>query len=179
MLQCQFALKPDGLFLGAMFGGDTLEELRISCHLTQEEVEGGISPYVSPFIHVRDAGSLLTSAGLALPTVDVDTVRMMYPSPLDVVNHLRAMGESNALVTRAGRVKRTTAEATGRKYREMFGDARGQVPATFQIVYLTGWAPSPTQPQPAARGSAEFSLENLAEELERFKTKEKGDTEGP
>lgn len=167
LTQCRLALKPDGLFLGAMFGGDTLQELRIALTLAQQEQEGGISPYVSPLAQVRDAGNLLTRAGLALPVVDSDTFVMRYSSPYQLLQHLRALGESNALRARKGRLARATAAAAQAQYAAMFGLEDGTVPATFQVIYMTGWAPAPSQPKPAARGSANVSFQDIALEMEK------------
>lgn len=103
MAQARAALRPDGLFLAAMLGGDTLQELRIACAVAQQEREGGVSAFVSPLAQVRDAGNLLTRAGLALPTVDVDAFSVGYPSPAHLVAHLRAMAEGSALRARRRR----------------------------------------------------------------------------
>ncbi|KAE8022298.1 hypothetical protein FH972_008108 [Carpinus fangiana] len=100
MIQCRLALKPDGLFLAAILGGETLKELRIACTVAQMEREGGISPRISPLAQVRDAGNLLTRAGFTLPGVDVDEYVVKYPSAMELIEHLRAMGETNALLQR-------------------------------------------------------------------------------
>ncbi|MBA0602792.1 hypothetical protein Gorai_002959, partial [Gossypium raimondii] len=126
MIQCKLALKPDGLFLAAILGGETLKELRIACTVAQMEREGGISP------RVRDAGNLLTRAGFALPGVDVDEYVVRYKSALDLIEHLRAMGETNALLQRTNILKRETALATAAIYDSMFAAKDGTIPATFQ-----------------------------------------------
>ncbi|KAK8317898.1 hypothetical protein V6Z12_A13G139200 [Gossypium hirsutum] len=132
MIQCKLALKPDGLFLAAILGGETLKELRIACTVAQMEREGGISPRVSPLAQVRDAGNLLTRAGFALPGVDVDEYVVRYNSALDLIEHLRAMGETNALLQRTNILKRETALATAAIYDSMFAAEDGTIPATFQ-----------------------------------------------
>ncbi|BBN07876.1 NADH dehydrogenase [ubiquinone] 1 alpha subcomplex assembly factor 5 [Marchantia polymorpha subsp. ruderalis] len=161
MTQCRMALKPDGLFLGAMLGGETLKELRIACTVAQLEREGGISPRISPLAQVRDAGNLLQRAGLALPTVDVDEYTVRYPCALDLIEHLRSMGEANAVRQRNPVLKRDTALAAAAVYESMFGDADGTIPATFQVIYMAGWRPAPTQQAPKRRGTATASFRDL------------------
>jgi SAM-dependent methyltransferase len=158
LAQIRYALKPDGLFLAAMPGGTTLAELRESLMRAELEVEGGAAPRVSPFVDVRDAGMLLQRAGFALPVVDVDTITVTYEHPLKLLAELRAMGEANALVER-GRAPlgRATLWRACEIYRELFGDAQGRVPATFQILMLSGWTPDPGQPQPIRRGRGQVN----------------------
>eukprot|EP00897_Mesotaenium_endlicherianum_P003749 jgi/Mesen1/3401/ME000192S02575 len=172
MTQCRMALKPDGLFLAAMFGGDTLKEMRIACTVAQMEREGGISPRVSPLAQVRDAGNLLTRAGLALPTVDVDEIIVRYPSAVEVVEHLRAMGEGNAVRQRSPVLRRDTALATAAVYQSMFGAEDGSV------IYMAGWSPHPSQQRPRARGSASVSLKDIQGALGDAKMK-KGAPQAP
>eukprot|EP00877_Chromochloris_zofingiensis_P004341 jgi/Chrzof1/13908/Cz08g17020.t1 len=176
MAQCQFALKPDGLFLAAMFGGETLQELRIACSTAQQEREGGISPFISPLAQVRDAGNLLTRAGFALPTVDVDTFSMRYDTAAQLVQHLRVMGESSALINKKAGLKRDTALAAAAAYEGMFAEEDGSVPATYQVMYMTGWSPAANQPKAAERGSATISFEEFAKEIEA-KEQQQGVTE--
>ncbi|GAQ79426.1 S-adenosyl-L-methionine dependent methyltransferases [Klebsormidium nitens] len=166
MIQARRALKPDGLFLAAMFGGETLKELRIACSVAELEREGGVSPRVSPLVQVRDAGNLLGRANLALPAVDVDTFTVNYPSALELVEHLRSMGEVNAVRNRRLVLPRDTALATAAAYQSMFANKDGSVPATFQVIYMAGWAPHSTQQRPRQRGSATVSLEDLAQVVE-------------
>ncbi|CAL5358529.1 unnamed protein product [Camellia sinensis] len=128
--QSRLALKPDGLFLAAILGGET--ELRIACTVAQMEREGGISPRLSPLAQVRDAGNLLTRAGFNLPGVDVDEYTVKYPSALQLIEHLRAMGETNALLQRNHMLKRETALATASVYESMFATEDGTIPTTFQ-----------------------------------------------
>ncbi|KAK9804027.1 hypothetical protein WJX73_003892 [Symbiochloris irregularis] len=165
MAQMRRALKPDGLFLAAMWGGDTLHELRVALALAEQTLEGGVSQRMSPLAQVRDAGNLLTRAGYSIPSVDTDDVTVHYSSPMHLVRHLRAMGESNAATGRQPRLKQATWQAAESKYVEMFGAEDGSVPATFQAIYMTGWAPAPKQARPAPRGSATLSFEDLEKTL--------------
>ncbi|XP_059077468.1 putative methyltransferase At1g22800, mitochondrial isoform X1 [Cryptomeria japonica] len=165
MIQCKSALKPDGMFLVAILGGETLRELRIACTVAQMEREGGISPRISPLAQVRDAGNLLTRAGFALPTVDVDEFTIRYASALELIEHLRSIGETNALLQRNHILKRDTALATAAIYQSMFGAEDGTIPATFQVIYMTGWAPHPSQQKAKKRGSANVSFEDIQREF--------------
>ncbi|MGH6899685.1 MAG: methyltransferase domain-containing protein [Geminicoccaceae bacterium] len=159
LAQIRYALKPDRLFLAAMPGGTTLAELRESLMRAELELDGGAAPRVSPFVDVRDAGMLLQRAGFALPVVDVDTITVTYDHPLRLMQELRAMGEANALAER-GRapLKRATLLRACEIYRERFGDGENRIPATFQILMLSGWTPDPSQPQPIRRGSGRVNL---------------------
>ncbi|KAL9432422.1 hypothetical protein AB3S75_027456 [Citrus x aurantiifolia] len=161
MIQCKLALKPDGLFLGAILGGETLKELRVACTVAQMEREGGISPRVSPLAQVRDAGNLLTRAGFTLPSVDVDQYTVKYNSSLELIEHLRAMGETNALLQRNKILNRETALATAAIYDSMFAAEDGSIPATFQVIYMTGWREHYSQPKPKRRGSATVSFKDI------------------
>ncbi|XP_016706094.2 putative methyltransferase At1g22800, mitochondrial isoform X2 [Gossypium hirsutum] len=165
MIQCKLALKPDGLFLAAILGGETLKELRIACTVAQMEREGGISPRVSPLAQVRDAGNLLTRAGFALPGVDVDEYVVRYKSALDLIEHLRAMGETNALLQRTNILKRETALATAAIYDSMFAAKDGTIPATFQVIYMTGWREHPSQQKSKRRGSATISFKDIQKQF--------------
>ena len=187
MSQARKALTPDGLFLSAVLGGETLREMRIACAVAELEREGGVSQRVSPLAQVRDCGNLLTRAGMRLPAVDVDTLTMQYPDPMKLVDHLRIMGETNAALSRrAGPIARTTAAAAAACYQSMFpaeggpppelapenGDARARgVECTFQVMYMTGWSPGEGQQQAAERGSAGVSLAKLEEELAKIPKK--------
>ncbi|XP_057536560.1 putative methyltransferase At1g22800, mitochondrial [Amaranthus tricolor] len=161
MIQCRMALKPDGLFLAAILGGETLKELRVACTLAQMEREGGISPRLSPLAQVRDAGNLLTRAGFTLPGVDVDEYTVKYENALQLIEHLRAMGETNALVQRNNILKKETALATAAIYQSMFGAEDGTVPATFQVIFMTGWKEHPSQQKAKRRGSATVSFQDI------------------
>ncbi|CAN0920560.1 Putative methyltransferase At1g22800, mitochondrial [Linum grandiflorum] len=165
MIQAKLALKPDGLFLAAILGGETLKELRTACTVAQMEREGGISPRMSPLAQVRDAGNLLTRAGFTLPGVDVDEYTVKYPSALELIEHLRAMGETNALLQRSNILKRETALATAAVYESMFGAEDGSIPATFQVIYMTGWKEHYSQQKPKRRGSATVSFQDLHKHL--------------
>jgi SAM-dependent methyltransferase len=159
LIQIRQALKPDGLFLGALFGGATLTELR-QC-LTQAEAEllGGAGLRVSPFADVLDAAALLQRAGFALPVADLDRATVRYTSALELIRDVRAMGESNVLRDRARRpLTRPILARTAEIYHERFSEADGRVRATFDIVSLTGWAPHPDQQQPLRPGSAKMRL---------------------
>eukprot|EP00250_Pteridium_aquilinum_P014985 c22314_g1_i2 orf=290-1309(-) len=160
MMQCRMALKPDGMFLAAMLGGETLRELRIACTVAQLEREGGISARVSPLVQVQDAGNLLTGAGFALPTVDTDKYILRYPSALELIEHLRSMGENNAVSQRVKSLRRETAIAAAAAYDAMFGDSDG-ISATFQVIYMAGWCPHPSQQGAKKRGSATISFEDI------------------
>lgn len=162
LVQIRRALKPDGLFLAAMLGGETLRELRQAFAEAELEREGGVSPRVSPMADVRDVGDLLARAGFALPVADLDTVTVSYGDPLRLMTDLRGMGESNAVrEARKGLTRRDTLMAAAARYRDLFADSDGRVPATFQVVFLTAWAPHPSQPQPLERGSASVCLADV------------------
>ncbi|TCS65088.1 methyltransferase domain-containing protein [Varunaivibrio sulfuroxidans] len=159
LVQIRRALKPDGLFLGALLGGQTLWELREALSAAEIECEDGLSPRVSPFADVRDAGNLLTRAGFTLPVADIETITVSYRDPLKLLGDLRAMGESNAVIERRKTpLRRQTLLRAMALYQDRFAAPDGRVPATFQIIYLTAWSPSPDQPQPLARGSATHAL---------------------
>jgi SAM-dependent methyltransferase len=159
LIQIRRALKPDGLFLAALAGGDTLTELRTAFAAAEAEVEGGISPRVAPFADLRDLGALLQRAGFALPVTDVDRLTVRYASLLALMQDLRRMGATNALVERRRRpLKRATLARMGQIYAERFADADGRVRATFEIVWLSGWAPHASQQQPLKPGSAQRRL---------------------
>ena len=159
LAQIRRALRPDGLFLGAMLGGSTLNELRRAFEAAEIENEGGVSPRVSPFVDVRDAGGLLQRAGFALPVADVDTVRATYSDIFALARELRGMGESNAVAARrTSFLRRGTLMRAAEVYRDQFGDGGGRLAATFQIIYLAGWAPHDSQQKPLRPGSAKTRL---------------------
>ena len=159
LIQIRRALRPDGLFLGAMLGGDSLTELRQALVRAESELEGGISPRIAPFADIRDLGALLQRAGFALPVVDSDVINVSYPDALALMRDLRGMGESNVLrERRAGFTRRATLLAAAEHYRDMFGDDSGRIPATFQVLYLAGWCPHESQQQALKPGSGEVSL---------------------
>src|SRR5215468_4496045 len=160
LVQIRRALKPDGLFLAALIGGDTLTELRQA--FAAAEAEDGISPRVVPFSDVRDMGTLLQRAGFALPVTDVDRVTARYASPISLMQDLRRMGATNALLERSRRpLKRATLTRMTQIYAERFADRDGRVRATFEIVWLSGWAPHASQQKPLAPGSARQRLADV------------------
>lgn len=159
LAQVRRALKPDGLLLGAMPGGRTLHELREAFLAAEAECEGGASPRVAPFADVRDAGALLQRAGFALPVADSDVLDVTYATPLDLMEDLRGMGATNALLARRRTpLRRSTLLRAVEIYAERFATADGRVRATFEIVWLTGWAPHASQQRPLAPGSARRRL---------------------
>ena len=159
LLQIGRMLKPDGLFLAAMIGGESLKELREALLQAESEVEGGVSPRVSPFADLRDMGGLLQRAGFALPVADTDSITVTYPSALALMGDLRGMGESGAdRNRRRGFTRRETLLRAAAIYQERHGDADGRIPAAFEVLYLTGWAPHAAQPKPLAPGSARTRL---------------------
>lgn len=159
LIQIRRCLKPDGLFLAAMLGGRTLAELRHVLLEAEAEVEGGAGPRVSPFADVRDLGGLLQRAGFAMPVADADTVTVDYADALALMRDLRGMGETNAVRDRRrGFTRRDTLLRAAGLYQERFADETGRIPATFQLMYMAGWAPGPHQPKPLKPGSAATRL---------------------
>ncbi len=159
LLQVRQILKPDGLLLASLLGGDTLWELRRSLMRAEDELSGGASPRVSPFVELRDAAGLLQRAGFALPVADVDRITVSYPDPLALLRELRAMGESNALAARPrGVPPRDLLPRAAALYMEEFAGEDGRIPATFELITLTAWSPHDSQQQPLRPGSAEARL---------------------
>ncbi|WP_020187466.1 methyltransferase domain-containing protein [Methylopila sp. 73B] len=159
LAQVRRMLRPDGLFLAALFGGETLTELRQAFAAAEGEVEGGLSPRVLPFADVRALGALLQRAGFALPVADVDRVTVRYPHALALMADLRAWGATNVLLERRrGPLRRATLARALTIYAERFADADGRVRATFDIAWLSGWAPHPEQQKPLKPGSARARL---------------------
>ena len=157
--QIRRALKPDGLFLAALFGGETLHELGQALGEAEIAATGGMTPRVSPFVDVRDAGALLQRAGFALPVVDSDRINVSYPDALALMRDIRHMGEANAATERVRHMaRRDVLLGAAAVYQERFGDVEGRIPATFQVIYLTAWRPGEGQQQPARRGSGKVSL---------------------
>jgi SAM-dependent methyltransferase len=159
IIQCRRALKPDGLFLAATFGGETLHELRSCLGQAEIEVTGGLSPRVAPMGEIRDMGGLLQRAGLALPVADSHTTNVVYRDIWHLMHDLRGMGETNALSTRlrSGTRKKVFMRAN-ELYQATFPASQGGINASFEILYLTGWAPDPSQPQALRPGSASARL---------------------
>lgn len=167
LAQIRRALKPDGLFLASMLGGETLTELRRALAEAEIAEEGGLSPRISPMAEVRDLGGLLLRAGFALPVADTDTLTVMYEDPMKLMADLSAMGETNAAAEgRKGFTRRATLMAAAARYRELFAADSGRMPATFQVITLTGWAPDPSQQQPLKPGSAEARLADALDTVE-------------
>ena len=159
LVQIRRVLKPDGLFVAALAGGDTLTELRQSFAAAESEIEGGISPRVAPFADVRDLGALLQRAGFALPVTDVDRITVRYGSVFALMRDLRRMGATSALIDRRHvPLRRATLFRMAEIYAERFADPDGRLRATFEIVWLAGWAPHPSQQQPLKPGSARARL---------------------
>jgi SAM-dependent methyltransferase len=159
LIQIRRALKPDGLFLAALVGGDTLTELRQAFAAAEAEIEDGISPHVAPFADLREMGTLLQRAGFALPVTDIDRLTVRYASPFDLMHDLRRMGASNPLIERRRQpLKRATLMRMVEIYAERFADTDGRIRATFEIVWLSGWAPHESQQQPLKPGSAQRRL---------------------
>jgi SAM-dependent methyltransferase len=159
LLQIRRALKPDGLFVAALIGGETLTELRQAFAAAESDVEGGASPRVAPFADLRDLGALLQRAGFALPVTDTDRLTVRYDTVFDLMHDLRRMGATNALLDRRRTpLKRVTLVRMAEIYAQRFADADGRVRATFEIVWLSGWAPHPRQQQPLKPGSAHTRL---------------------
>ncbi|MFY9838548.1 MAG: methyltransferase domain-containing protein [Xanthobacteraceae bacterium] len=162
LLQVCRALKPDGLFLAALLGGETLTELRQSFAAAESEIEGGVSPRVAPFADLRDLGGLLQRAGFALPVTDVDRLTVRYESVFGLLRDLRRMGATNSLIARHRKpLRRATLQRMAEIYALQFADPNGRVRATFDIVWLSGWAPHPGQQQPLKPGSAKSRLADV------------------
>ena len=159
LIQINRALKPDGLFMASLFGGETLHELRHALLAAESEITGGAHPRIAPMADVRDLGSLLQRAGFALPVADMDTITVTYDHPVKLMHDLRAMGEANCLTDRSHHfMRRDVLMRACALYSDRHGGADGRIPATFQIVYLTGWHPDESQPQPLKPGSGKVSL---------------------
>ena len=159
LAQVRRALRPDSLFVAALAGGDTLTELRQSFAAAESEIEGGLSPRVAPFADVRELGGLLQRAGFALPVVDSERLTVRYDTAFALMHDLRRMGATNVLVERRrSPLLRATLLRAGQIYGERFADADGRIRATFELVWLSGWAPHPSQQQPLRPGSARARL---------------------
>jgi SAM-dependent methyltransferase len=168
LVQIQRSLKPDGLLLATLLGGATLHELRASFLQAEEEMEGGISPRVAPFADVRDIGALLQRAQFALPVTDSDTVTVTYADPLTLMRELRGMGATNALLARRKTwLRRTTFLRALEIYADRFGLEGGRIPATFELITLTGWAPHESQQKPLRPGSAAARLADALQTREQ------------
>jgi SAM-dependent methyltransferase len=159
LVQVRRALRSDGLFLAALLGGETLSELRQAFAAAESDVEGGASPRVAPFADLRELGALLQRAGFALPVADIDRVHIRYDSAFALMHDLRRMGATNALIARRRTpLRRATLMRMAEIYAQRFADDDGRLRATFDIVWLSGWAPHPSQQQPLRPGSATTKL---------------------
>ncbi|KUL93651.1 SAM-dependent methyltransferase [Bosea sp. WAO] len=159
LLQIRRSLRPDGLFIGCLLAGQSLTELRQVLLAAEVEASGGASPRVAPFADLRDLGSLLQRAGFALPVVDSEVVTVRYGDLFGLLRDLRAMGWANALVERSRKpLRRAVLLRAAELYAERFSDADGRLRATFEIVWLSGWAPHESQQKPLRPGSAKARL---------------------
>lgn len=166
--QVRRALKPDGLFLAAMLGGETLTELRQAFAAAESERDGGISPRVAPSIDVRDLGALLQRAGFALPVTDSDRLTVRYDNAFALMRDLRKMGATNVLVERRRvPLRRETLLRMAAIYAERFSDPDGRIRTTFDILWLSGWAPHESQQKPLRPGSARASLAEAVKSAKR------------
>ena len=156
--QIRRALRPDGLFIGALFGGSSLQELRWALGQAELELTGGAAARVSPFADAFDGGGLLQRAGFALPVSDIDRLKVTYADPFALIRDLRAMGETALFAERARPLTRAVVARMAQLYLERYGDAAGRIPATFEIVTLSGWAAHPDQQKPLRPGSAKTRL---------------------
>ena len=167
LIQIRRALRPDGLFLGALLGGDSLIELRQAFMMAETETMGGVTPRVFPTGDVRDMGGLLQRAGFALPVADSEHLTVTYSDPLALMKDLKAMGASNSLAARSRKpLRRDTLARAIEIYSERFRTAEGRVRATFEILYLSGWAPHDTQQKPLKPGSAAMRLADALKTVE-------------
>lgn len=168
LVQMRRALRPDGLMIAALFGGRTLSELRASLAEAEVETTGGLSPRVAPMGDIRDLGALLQRAGFAMPVADAEKFEVSYATPLHLMRELRAMGETNVLADRRRvPLRRDTLTRACEIYAESFPAPGGRVTATFEIVFLTGWAPAEGQPKPRRPGSAAARLADALGSVEQ------------
>jgi SAM-dependent methyltransferase len=159
LIQIRRALQPDGLFIGALFGGETLKELRLCLMEAELEVRGGYGPRIAPFAEGADLIDLMKRSGFAMPVVDSDRVEVTYDHPLKLLADLRAMGESNILIDRPRKgLNKAILAKMSELYFERFGNDEGRVPATFEIVTLSGWKAHESQQKPLKPGSAKTRL---------------------
>ena len=154
LAQARMALKPDGLFIAALFGEETLSLLRQSLYAAEAELSGGVAPRIAPFAAIQDCGQALTRAGFALPVVDVDKISVRYENPSSLFRDLRAMGETNMLANRPAPLRRDVLMRAMTLFNEAGGTEK------FEIIYLTGWAPHESQQTPLKPGSATISLKD-------------------
>ena len=163
LVQIRRALKPDGLFMAAALGGRALIELRQALLAAEGELDGGASPRVTPFGDVREYGALLQRVGFAMPVADAETLEVIYSSPRELMREVRALGGGNVLMARSKTpLSRRTLERAEEIYRELHGTPDGKVTATFEFVFMSGWAPDASQQKPLKPGSA---VQRLADAL--------------
>jgi SAM-dependent methyltransferase len=168
LAQIKFALRPDGLFLAVLLGGDTLTELRQALTEAEVDARGGATPRIAPFASVRDLGALLQRVGFALPVADQDRVTVRYDDVLALMRDLRAMGATNVLTESDRRpLTRGIIDRAGEIYTERFAETDGRIPATFDFVWLSGWAPHESQQKPLRQGSAKARLAEALGAVER------------
>lgn len=159
LAQVRRVLKPDGLFLAALFGAGTLSELRQVLLEAEVELTGGAGARVSPLPGLQDMAGLLQRAGLALPVADIEPITVRYPHMFKLLDDLKGMGERAAYATPAEQgLSRRILMRAGELYQERFADPDGRIRATFQIVWVSGWAPAANQPKPLKPGSGRVSL---------------------
>ena len=159
LVQCRSALQPDGWFVGLLFGGQTLHELRACLAQAESELTGGLSPRILPMAEIRDLGGLLQRAGFALPVADTFTTEVRYRDAFHLMHDLRAMGEGNAMAERLRKpTRRSIMNRAADLYQQTYAGADGRIPATFEMIVLTGWAPHDSQPKPLRPGSATARL---------------------
>jgi len=162
LVQIRRALRPDGLFLGAIFGPETLNPLRLAFLEAEAALDAPVSPHIAPTIDIRDAAGLLQRAGFALPVADTETITVSYANPFKLLQDLRSMAETNVLRERSRRpLRRAVLMRALELLREKAAGPDGRINIPFEIIFLTGWAPAPTQQQPLRRGSGEVSMANL------------------
>ena len=165
LIQVRMALKPDGLLLAALLGGETLVELRHALADSEIAITGGLSPRLSPMVDVRDAGALLQRAGFALPVVDTDRITVTYPDAFALMRDLKTMGENNALADRPRTLaRRDVFLHAASLYQDRHADHEKRIPATFDIIFLTAWAPHTSQQQPLTPGSGNISLTQVLQD---------------
>ncbi len=167
LVQIRRSLKPDGLFMAALFGGETLYELRESLMHAEIEAKGGASPRVFPFADKQQLGALLQRAGFALPVVDSDIVRVTYDHMFKLLGDLRGMGESNMIAARSKIFPgKTFFSRAAQHYQDNYAEDDGRLVASFEVIFLLGWAPAPSQPQPLKPGSAKQRLADVLDTKE-------------
>ncbi|WP_377509934.1 methyltransferase domain-containing protein [Octadecabacter sp. R77987] len=162
LVQARRALRPDGLLIATLFGGQTLQELRSALAEAESRIQGGLSPRVAPMGEIRDLGGLLQRAGFAMPVADGGAFNVSYTSALHLMRDLRGMGETNVMTARQRRATRADVlRLAAQIYHDSFADSDGRIPATFEVVTLTGWAPDDSQPKPLRPGSATHRLADV------------------